>query len=184
MNENEKSLEEARAQAKDFEEGLDPGLLEEAYLSLRDVLLLEEEDSRIRGRLRMESLHLWLHLLALLDNLLDPDFDPDDVPPRAVEPPPTSDGVELRPGADPAKITDPKARAEYRKAIAAHAERTARYERQTDLRRLDEEITPLAEEFIQNFYTPASRDQEELKSAVDEVIKDPKRKAALRKLLS
>jgi len=184
MNENQKYLKEAREHAKGFEDNLEPELLEQAYLALENVLLLEEDDPKIRGQLRTDSLYMWLHLIQLLDHSLDPDFNPDDVPERAVQPPPTSEGVVYPPGADPALIDDPRARAEYEKAIAANNAKTTHYVLQTDFRRLDESITPLAEEFIQNFYTPTPGDQKELKTVIDEIIKDPRRKADLLKLLT
>ena len=184
MNENQKYMKEAREHAKGFEDKLDPELLKQAYLALENVLLLEEDDPKIRGQLRTDSLYLWLRLIHLLDHSLDPDFKPDDVPERAVQPPPTSKGVVYPPGADPALIDDPKARAQYEKDIAANQAKTTHYGLQTKLRRLDERITPSAEEFIRNFYTPAPRDQKELKTAIDKTIKDPRRKADLLKLLT
>lgn len=184
MNENQKYMKEAREHARGFEDKLEPELLKQAYLALENVLLLEEDDPKMRGQLRTNSLDLWLHLIQLLDHSLDPNFDPDDVPEEIVQPPPTSGGVVLRPGADPAKIDDPKARAEYKKAIADNEAKTAHYTLQTKLRRMDERITPRAENFIRNFYTPAPGDQKELKTAIDKTIKDPRRKAGLLKLLT
>ena len=184
MTENQKYLKEAQEHAKEFEDKAEPELLKQAYLALENVLLLEEKDPQVRGQLRTNSLYLWLRLIHLLDHSLDPNFDPDDVPETVVQPPPTSKGVVYPPGADPALIDDPKARAEYKKAIADNQDKTVRYELQTDLRRLDESIAPRAEEFIQNFYTPAPRDQKELKTAIDKTIKEPRRKADLLKLLT
>ena len=184
MNENQKYLKEAREHAKGFEDNLEPELLKQAYLALENVLVLEEDGPEIRGQLRTDSLYLWLDLIGLLDRFLDPDFNPDDVPERAVQPPPTSEGVVYPPGADPALIDDPNARAEYKKAIADNEAKTSHYGLQTKLRRLDERITPRAEDFIRKFYTPAPRDQKELKTAIDKIIKDPRRKADLLKLLT
>jgi hypothetical protein len=184
MNENQKYLNEARELAKQFEDNPEPELLKQAYLALENVLVLEEDEPKIRNQLRTDSLYLWLHLIQLLDRLLDPDFNPDDVPESAVQPPPTSQGIVYPPGADPALLDDPKARAEYKKAIADNEAKTAHYNLQTKLRRLDERITPRAEEFIRNFYTPAPGDQTELKTAIDKTIKAPRRKANLLKLLT
>lgn len=176
MNENEKYLKEARAYVKEFEDSADADLLEEAYLTLENVLLLEEEDPIVRNQLRKEILHLWLHLIALLDRFLDPHFDPDDVPMRTVKPPPTSEGIKYRPGTSPSKIKDPTVRDAYEEAIAANNAKIAHYNLQIDLRRLEESIIPLAEAFVHNFYTPAPVDQAELKSAIDATIKDSQRK--------
>ncbi len=184
MNENQKYLKQAREHASNFEDKTEPELLKQSYLALGNVLLLEEDDPKICDQLRTDSLYLWLHLIGLMDHSLDPDFDPNDVPQRAVRPPQTSEGVGYRPGADPALIEDPKARARYQKAIADNRAKTIHYALQIKLRRLDEHITPRAEEFIRNFYTPAAGDQEELKTAIDKNINPPRRKADLLKFLT
>lgn len=184
MNENQKYLKEAQEQAKQFEDNPEPELLKQAYLALENVLLLEEDEPKTRNQLRSDSLYLWLHLILLLDRFLDPNFNPENVPELAVQPPPTSQGVVYPPGADPSLLDDPKARAEYKKAIADNEAKIAHYTLQTKLRRLDERITPRGEEFIRNFYTPAPGDQKELKTAIDKTIKDPRRKADLLKLLT
>ena len=184
MNENQKYLKEAREHAREFEDKTEPELLKQSYLALENVLLLEEDDPKIRGQLRTDSLDLWLHLIGLLDRRLDPNFNPDDVPGRAVQPPPTSEGVVYAPGADPALIDDPKAKAQYQKAVADNRAKKIHYALQTDLRRLNERITLRTEEFIRNFYTPAPGDQEKLKTAIDKNIKNPRRKADLLKLLT
>ncbi len=182
MTENQKYLKEAQVHAQNFEQKLEPELLKQAYCALENVLLLEEDDLQSRGQLRKDSLYLWLCLIKLLDRYLDPDFDPDDVPELNVQPPPTTGGAVLRPGADPALIDDPATRAQYEKEIAANEAKTTNYAFQTKLRRLDERITPRAENFIRNFYTPAPGDQEELNIAIDETIKDSQRKAGLKHL--
>lgn len=184
MTENQKYLREAQAHAKEFENQLDPELLKQAYLALENVLLPEENDPKISGQLRTDSLHLWLYLIQLIDHYLDPNFNPNDVPEQLVQPPPTSEGVVYRPGVDPALIDDPKMRIQYEKAIAANEAKTNHYVLQIKLRRLDERITPRAEKFIQNFYTSDPCDQEELKTAIDKIIKKPERKRKLRLLYS
>jgi hypothetical protein len=184
MMENQEYLKEAQERAQGFEDTLEPELLSQAYLALENVILGEEDDPKIRGQLRVEALDLWLHLLQFLDHYLDPKFNPDDVPELLVQPPPTSGEVVLRPGADPALIDDPKARAQYEQAIAANKAKTARYGLQTKLRRLDVRITPRAEAFIRNSYTSAPSDQAELKTAIDKWITNPQRKANLVKLLT
>ena len=184
MNENQKYLKEAGELAKQFEEKPEPELLKQASLALENVLLLEEDQPNTRDRLRADALYLWLQLIQLLDRFLDPNFNPEDVPELAIQPPPTSKGVVYPPGADPALIDDPKARAEYKKAIADNEAKTAHYNLQTKLRRLDERIMPRAEDFIRNFYTPAPGDQTELKTAIDKTIKSHRRKADLLKLLT
>ncbi len=184
MTENQKYLDDARGRIREFEAGLEPERLREAYMALENVSLAKEHVSKTRARLRTDSLSLWLGLLQILDHHLDPNFNPEDGPEELVQPPRTSDGVVYPPGADPALIRDPRARAEYEKAIAANRAKVENYRLQIHLRRLDERITQRAKEFIRGSYRPASDDQEELKKAIEETIKDPGRKADLLKLLT
>lgn len=183
MADNEKYLKEAQIKIREFETEKEAERLREAYMTLENVYLAQEYNPQIRARLRSDCLSLWLTLLQILDQNLDPKFNPDDVPQNIVQPPPLPDGTVLRPGADPAKIADPQARAEYEKAIAENRAKADNYRLQTELRRLDEQIPPRAEEFIKNSYTSADADQEELKRVVNEIIQKPERKAELSKLL-
>jgi hypothetical protein len=183
MKDNEKYLTEAQARVKEFEVELEPELLREAYMDLENVILLQA-DEQTHPLLRARSLSLWLHLLQLLDRFLDPKFNPDDVPQTGVQPPPTSKGIAYPAGADPALIDNPRARAEYEKAIAANRAKANHYRLQIILRRLNERIPPRAEAFIRNSYTSAPGDQEELRTAIEEIIKDPQRKGGLLKLLT
>jgi hypothetical protein len=179
MTENQKFLKETEKQLKEFEAGREPDRLTLAYLALDKVSPAHEHDPKVRAKVRAEALSLWLQLIDILDRLLDANFNPKDVPEKFVEPPPVPGGVVLRPGADPALIPDPKVRAEYEKAIAENRAKADHYRLQTHLRRLNERIPLRAEEFIRKSYTSASRDQWELRTAIDKFIKDPARKASL-----
>lgn len=182
MTENEKYLKEARARVKDFEDEREPERLREAYMALENIILSQEPDLKERTQLRRDCLYLWLELLQILDKNVDPDFNPENVPARLIQPP-TSQGVVYPPGADPALIDDPKARAEYEKAIAANREEANNYRFQIHLGRLNESIPPRAKAFISNSYISIPNDQEELKTAIDRIIKTPERKGELSKLL-
>lgn len=184
MTNNQKYLKEAQAGAKEFENKVEPELLQKAYLALENVILAKEENPKTRAQLRTECLSLWLQFLQLLDHFLDPNFNPEDVPTKLVQPPPTSGGVVYPPGADPTLIDNPKARAEYEKAIAANQAKTTHYVLQIKLRRLDERIAPLSEAFVRNSYTSVLGDQKELKTSIEEIVKNPQRKARLLKLLT
>jgi len=183
MTRNEKYLEEARGRAKAFEVEQEPERLREAYLALENVALETEHDPKIRTRMRSECLVEWLSLLQLLDRFLDPNFDPREVPSKLVQPPPTKSGVMYPPGADPALIDDPKARAEYEKAVQANRARIERYRVQVHLNRLKEDLPQRAIAFIRSSYTSSQRDQEEVRNAVNKIIKNPGRKAGLLDLL-
>lgn len=183
MTENEKYLKDAQKKVKEFETEAEPERLREAYMALENVVLEQEYDAKIRGRLRHECLQLWLKMVQILDARLDPNFDPEDVPDNLVQPPPTSKGVVYPPGADPAVIDDPAARKEYEKAVAENNAKINNYRMQTYLGRLKDQIPPRAEEFIKNSYTSADADREELKAEIDAIIEKPERKAELLKLI-
>jgi len=183
MNNNHKHLEEAQAYARRFEETLDAEQLRKAYLALENVSLAQEPNYT-RNALRADCLRMWLHLLALLDQRLDPQFDLEDTPDLQVQPPDTADGISYPPGADPALIDDPVARAAYEKAIRDNEAKVARYGLQVHLHRLNERIPPRAEAFIRNYDTSVPEDQAELRTAIEQIIKDPRRKESLLKLLT
>ncbi len=180
--ENEKYLKEAQTRVKEFEKESEPERLREAYMALENVVLEQEYDARIRNRLRGECLTLWLEMVAILDRRLDPEFNPEDLPENLVQPP-TTKGVVYPPGADPALIADPKARAEYEKAVAANNAKINNYRLQTHLKRLNDQIPQRAAEFIENSYTESADDQKELKAAIDRIIENPARHADFSKLL-
>ena len=183
MTENERYIKEAREKIGAFETETEAERLNEASSALENVVLEQEYDARIRTRLRSECLTLWLELVRVIDRRLDPKFDSEDVPTKLVQPPLNSDGTLYPPGADPALINDPKARAEYEKAIAENRAKSANYRIQIQLRRLNESIPPRAAEFIENSYTASDDDQKEVKAAIDRLIEDPARHADFSKLL-
>jgi hypothetical protein len=183
MTENERHLNQTSALAQEFETQSEPERLREAAEALANVALAPEHDLKTRIQVRTKCLKLWLHLLELLDRSLDPNFDPSDVPERLVQPPPLPDGEVLRPGADPSRIPDSHARAEYEKAIKANRAKAKRYRMQVQLRPLNDQLTTEAESFIRNAYSPAAPDQKELSAAISEV-KDPMRRAQLSNLLN
>jgi hypothetical protein len=177
-------LDEAWAHTRDFEKTHDPEALRAGYEALESVSLQGRHDPEARRALRAEALGLWLHMLALLDQLIDPRFDPKDVPGRRVQPPPGKDGIVFPPGVEPERIDDPAARAQYQAAIAANDAKIEHYRLQVELRRLDERITPRAETFVREAYSSDPRDQAELRAAIDKTITHPPRKATLSKLLA
>jgi hypothetical protein len=179
MTDNQKHLAEAQARSMEFVDTREPERLREAFLALEEVHPAEELDPGLRAQVRSAALAVWLELLALLDRSLDPGFDPSDVPPKRVEPPPLPGGVQLPPGAEPGRIPDPAARAEYEQAIAANRARAEHYRQQIHLRRLDERMPPRVDAFITGSYLATPRDQAELRAAIDRKIQDPRRKAHL-----
>lgn len=127
---------------------------------------------------RAEKLRLWILALTIIESNLDPSFNPDDLPETAVMPPPV-DGVQYPPGADPALITDPAARAKYEKAIRAGIDKTNHYNLQVRLRRMDERATTSAWRFVtRTFSKSLQSDADEFKAAVLASKLSPARQAA------
>jgi hypothetical protein len=183
MNENQKYCSKADKLINEFEKNNDPQLLDEADESLENVLIMEEKNPDIRKELRMSSLNLWVRLVGILDRLIDPAFNPDDVPSRIVSPPEDSDGTTGKPGCSPETIKDPVIRANYIKAIADNKEKTRNYVLQVDLRRLEEQITPHAIEYIRKFITNTPADKSALRQFVDKYVRIAARKESLLRLL-
>ncbi len=178
---NQEQLKAASVYAKKFEKTQETEFLKESSRALENVVLDLENNLKDRKNIRKKTLCQWLRLLNLIDCFIYPDFNADDVLELLVQPPPSSElgGVVLRPGADPSQIDDPKARAEYKKAIADNKNKTVYYTFQIKLHRLDKDITFLSEKFIHDHYTLALEDQEELKKAIKKTIKNAKRKAKM-----
>ncbi|MEO8130080.1 MAG: hypothetical protein ABI822_23455 [Bryobacteraceae bacterium] len=183
MTKNERYLDQARTLAQAFESQSEPERLRDASMALANVVLAQESALQTRIHLRADVLRLWLHLLNLMDHSYDPKFNPSDVPDKLVQPPPLSSGEILRPGADPARIADPKARAKYEREIAANRAKNRNYRTQLQLHRLNERLTHQAESFIRDAYSPAPGDEKELSAAISEIIKNPERKTKLKKLV-
>jgi hypothetical protein len=180
MENHSKLLKEALAHAKQFEATSDAEQLRQAYQTLENVSL-PQEPGQARNALRVDCLSLWLQLLALLDDRLDPQFDQNDTPDLKVQPPETSNGTLHPPGADPALIDDPIARAAYEKAIRDNNAKIAAYTLQVQLHRLNERVASRAKAFIRNAYTFAPSDREEVKAHVIKIIKLQARQAELLK---
>jgi hypothetical protein len=178
MDNNRKHLEDAQAYASRFEKTLDAEQLQQAYLTLENVILAQEPPDT-RKTLRADCLRMWLQLLALLDQRLDPQFDPEQRPDLQVQPPDTANGTSYAPGADPALIEDPVARAAYQRAIRENDAKIAAYSLQVRLHRLNERITLRAEGFIRSSYTFTPSDREEAKASILQTIKNPQRREGL-----
>lgn len=183
MGDNEKKLKAARSLVQAFESEKEPERLNEAARALQSVNLRREYDAVKRHELRAHCLATWLQILQIIDSNLQPNFDQRDVPPKSVQPPPTSSGVVYPPGAAPAVIDDPKARAEYEKAVKENREKQENYRLQIYFKRLNEDISPVAEDFIRNSYVRVQNDRDEVKAAVEKTITDQTRKDRLISIL-
>lgn len=75
----------------------------------------------------------WLAIVARFRRDLDPDFDPNRIPPLHVSPPRTASGAQLPPGVRPSDVKDPEARKAYIEAIEKNRERLARFGQDSEL---------------------------------------------------
>lgn len=164
----------------EFQKQRDADLLEAAADRLQAIVVSDEIDPDRRRKLRSETLELWLELFALIDDALDPKFDPDDLPSITASPPPAG-GVTYPPGVDPAVVTDPAARSEYERRIAENENKTKYYNLQTKLRRLDQRLRPRLNSFIRQAYSADAADRQELEAAIQKLIQNQQRAEDLRK---
>jgi hypothetical protein len=186
---NAESLKQIEAYLSKFDAEQDSYVLAPARRLLESVQWRAERDPTRRAEVRARSLTGWLRLLAILDGFLDPAFDKDDVPVLNISPPSYAGegGVDLMPDTDPDLIVDPAVRAQYVAAVAANREKQKRYALQATLRRMNEGFNALpqwVEAFIRHEYASDPGDQAELRTAIDQIITNPARKAGLLKLLS
>jgi hypothetical protein len=183
MTENNKYLQQAAAAIKAFETEKEPERLREAYVALENVNIMGEHIIKVRNQVRKTCLYLWLDLLQILDHYRDPKFEPKDVPSKLVDPPKGPGGEVLRPGTNPASISDPKERAAYEKAIADNRKKIENYRLQVQFGRLNDRIVTAAELFIRTYCVSSEKDRGELRVAIDAAIKTEKQKSDLLKRL-
>lgn len=166
MQDTDKSLQDAVTLARQFEATQEPEYLRQAGLALEGVDPAVAPEASARLRLRQDTLLHWLGLLRLSHRAQDPAFDPAQVPALGVTPPRTRDGVAYPPGVDPARIDDPRARAEYEKALEDNRRYSEHYRRQLTLRRVDERLMARTEAFLRDAYGFQPADREAARSLI------------------
>jgi hypothetical protein len=108
---------------------------------------------------RSERVKYWLHAWQRLESAINRNFDFNNRPVLNVLPPPGYGPA----GIAPESIKDPKARADYERAIAANKEKIADYNKQWQLRQLDNYFTPPAKRFLVEAYSKPPYNLEELR---------------------
>ncbi len=169
---------QAAAQLAEFEQKRDPFCIQNASDLLEKIDLATEQDGMKRLVLRRETLETWLALVAILDQNLDPRFNPEVKPSVSVMPPRVGN-VAYPPGVDPKQITDPQARQQYEAELKKNKEYAETYRVQTWLKRFDESMPPKVEKFIRMSYTTVPGDQREVSETVRKLIKNPQRASKL-----
>lgn len=181
FTDNEKRLKRADELIRSFSSEKEPELLREASIELENVDFRRIHDKRLRDTQREQSLGLWLKLIRTIDGSLDPTFDPNDVPPLNVAPPPLKNGTKLWPGADPALIDDPKAREKYEKAIKENRAKQEKALIQPQLQELDPQVMQKTAQFVRKNYREEER--ADVRRAIERVIENEQRIARLLSLI-
>jgi hypothetical protein len=124
---------------------------------------------------RRDAATRWLSALRRLDEEVDGDFDPDDVPLVNVPVP----GENLPAGVAPEHVSDPALRREYERTVQRNAEHAVRYLRQVELRRLREHYRPVATRAIVDSYAQPPDDTDELRQLLADHESDPAQRVAI-----
>ncbi len=115
---------------------------------------------------RSERVKRWLHAWQRLEKEINRNFDFNNRPQLNVRPPAGYGPA----GIAPESIKDSKARAEYESAIAANKKRIAEYNKQWQLRQLDNYFTPYASQFMIEAYSKEPHNLAELKKYLDDYL--------------
>ena len=175
-------LQTGAAILDEFEQTGEVVLVHRAGDALDQVHPMAVPDFDERQAARRDKLGMWLRLLALIDSKTDPDFDPQDAPASAVEPPEHS-GPFTCPGMSPDQIPDLETRRQYTEAIAANEAKSEAYGKQMRLRKMNKWATLRTEAYVHRCYLKSPRSREELGSMVEKHISDPSRAELLNALL-
>ena len=157
--------EHVRKMVAAFEKEQDPTLL---YQALEVIEAAEKDLSPEDRTARKQAVSRWMRFFAALDQYIDPAWDPDDKPVQGVPPPSSHSGAVYPSGeVDPASIADPAERAEYEEALKANKALRKWYDVQFQLRRIDERALGFFELFLNERYTDAPADQQELEDLLN-----------------
>jgi len=124
---------------------------------------------------RRSKLELWLKAINAVDQMLDPAFNPSDVPQMNIALP----GVPMDSGVDPSAIKDPTLRARYEKALKENAAKAERYRVQTRLRKIDTQWSAALNAYIKSEYKPQDADIDEIKRCADRCLSSPVRRGQI-----
>jgi hypothetical protein len=125
-----------------------------------------------------------LRFFAALDHNIDPSWNPKDVPPHGVPPPPGWHGMVYSSGeVDPEKIPDAEVRAKYVEALKANKAAQQHYSVQLQLRRIDERAMRFFERFLIDRYSNTEQDLQEFEGLLAASPVNEMRKQRLRALM-
>jgi hypothetical protein len=138
----------------------------EEYAQTRDPLALMEAadaaalhdgeippDPLLALRLARQRVVGWLAILEIINEDLDADFNPEELPPSKVSPPPDASGTQLWPGVSPNEVKDPAARQAYIELIEQNRAAIANFVRALDLAEAQSVIIEMAERSLLDAHT-------------------------------
>jgi len=125
---------------------------------------------------RREGAERWFHAWRRLENAIDKDWDPNDIPTENVDLP---EGVTGFPGMPPELIKDPALRAEYEQAIKKNREKTEIRNEQLNLRNTKNRYRRIVEKYLISTYSIPPYANEELSKYVNEYIAEEKTRSRI-----
>lgn len=144
------------------------------------VSILHEEYTYLKGKrtdkewasVRRKGAERWFHAWQRLENAIDPNWDPNDIPVENVSPP---KGYFIGiPGMPPEMIKDPVLRAEYEKAIEKNCEKTKIRNEQLKLRSTKKRYFRIVEKYLLSTYSIPPYDNAELRSLLNTGVRNDK----------
>jgi hypothetical protein len=153
------TAQQVKEKFAEFEKTQDPKFVYQA-LDLMEAAEAKMSAGDLTAR-RLAVSHR-LQFFAELDRNIDTTWDPKDVPPKGVPPPPSSSGVVYSSGeVDPVSIPDLQERARYVEALKENKKRNQQYFVQSQLRSIDERAMRFTERLLADTYTKAEKAREE-----------------------
>ncbi|MDD2734873.1 MAG: hypothetical protein PHF56_13105 [Desulfuromonadaceae bacterium] len=141
-----------------------------AVESLEEVNLLSIKQNSERLIARHELLLAWCRVLSVIEELKDPDFDPDDAPSLNITPPLDSSN-EI-----PPKSMSPEAQKQFEKAVTSNEEKKTLRRTQLLVRELEARAVESAHRITVRWYTKSAADQKEVESVFQDAgISDAKK---------
>ncbi len=152
------------------------------------VSILHEEYTYSKGKrtdqdwatARRKGAEMWFHAWRRLDNAIDEDWDPNDIPQANVSPP-KGIGIPGIPGMPPEMIKDPVLRAEYERAIEKNREKIKIRNEQIKLRNVKKMYFRIVKKYLVSTYSIPPYDNTELNKLLKTgIVNDKTRKEFLK----
>ncbi len=135
-----------------------------------DLTALHDTSTEEWSRERSNRARYWFHAWQRLEAEIDRGFDFNQRPLLHVMPP--AGANPHIPGISPAAIKDPKLRAEYEAAIAANNQKIENYNKQHQLKQLEQLFTTRAEAYIVSLYSTPPANTDELRQYLNTYLLD------------